>query len=59
MSWQWCEDSGIDLEVTNKRAAETTARSQPDSEEEVDMESNGGSEGKEESQGASGLSEAE
>ena len=47
MSWQWWEESGIDLEGANKRAAETTLISQPDSEEEVDMESNGGSEGKE------------
>ena len=41
VSWRWWKQYGIDLEGAKKRAAETTTRSDPDSEEEADMESNG------------------
>ena len=44
------------MEGAKKRAAETTMRSDPDLEEEADVESNGDSGGEEESQGASGFS---
>ena len=59
MTWRWWEQDGIDLEGAKKRAAWTTTISEPDSEEEADVELNGDSGGEEESQGASGLSGAE
>ena len=47
------------MEEVNKRVAETTTRSEPNSEEEVDVEWNGDSGGEDESQGASGSIGAE
>ena len=58
VSRQWWEQDGIDLEGAKKRVAETTTRSEPDSEEEADVESNGDSGGEEDYQGASGSSGA-
>ena len=59
MSRRWWEQDGIDLEGAKKRAAGTTTRLEPDSEEEVDVESNRDSGGEDESQGESGSSGAE
>ena len=59
MSRRWWEQDGIDLEGAKKRATETTTISEPDLEEDVEVESNGDLGGEEESQGASGLSGAE
>ena len=59
VSWKWWEQDGIDLKGVKKRAAETTTRSEPYLEEEVDVESNRDSGGEEESQRASGSSKAE
>ena len=53
------EQDGIDLEGAKKRVTETTTRSEPDLEEELEVKSNGDSGGEEESQGASGSSGAE
>ena len=47
------------MEGAKKRAAEITTRSETDSEEELDVESNGDSGREEESQGARELSGAE
>ena len=47
MSRRWWEQDGIDLEGAKKQAAETTTRLEQDSEEEVDVESNGDSGGEE------------
>ena len=59
VSWWWWEQDRIDLEGAKKRAAETTTRSDPDSEEKADVELDWDSGGEEESQGASGSSGAE
>ena len=59
MSRQWWEQDRIDMEGAKKRAAETTTRSEPDLEEEADVESNGDLGGEEEYQVASGSSGAE
>ena len=59
MSRRWWEQAGIDLEESRKRAAESTTRSETESEEELDREPNGVTGGGEkESQGASGSSGA-
>ena len=47
------------MEGAKKRAAETTTRLEPISEEEADVESNKDSDGEEESQGASGSNGSE
>ena len=41
MSWRWWEEYRIDLYGAKKRMAETMTRSEPDLEEEADVESNG------------------
>ena len=58
MSWRWWKKYRIDLYGAKKRMAETMTRSEPDLDEEADVESNGGLGGEEESQGANGLSGA-
>ena len=59
MSRRWWEQAGIDLEGAKKRAVESTMRSETESEEELDVESNGGLGGEEKSQGEIGSSGAE
>ena len=56
VSRRWWGQDRIDLEGAKKQVAETAMISEPDSEEEADMESNRDSGGEEESQGVNGLS---
>ena len=59
VSWKWREQDSIDLEGAKKQAVEKTTRSEPDLEEEADVDLNRDSGGEEESQGESGSSGAE